>query len=480
MKTVKKFSTLISHLSTLLSLFVLSGIFAYLWYNYYIDYMFFDTFKNKGNILVVIIYAVLLYTFSHIYGAYKVGYLRITEIIYSQFLSIFITNLISYCQVMLICRHLMGPLPMIILTCVDFTVAALWAWWMNKLYYKSHPPRDILIVYGKSGKSTLDTFIRKLNSRPEKFHVLETISLETGLENVISRINNFESIVIYDVKTETRNKILKYCFENSTRVYVTPKISDIIMRGADSVDLFDTPLLLCRNGGITCTQRFVKRMLDITVSGIMIIVLSPIMLVTAIAIKIYDGGPVFFRQDRCTIGGTIFSICKFRSMIVNAEKDGKSIPATDNDSRITPVGKFLRKTRIDELPQLFNILQGNMSIVGPRPERVEHVEKYCKEVPEFKYRLKMKGGQTGYAQIAGRYNTSPYDKIKLDLIYIENYSLLLDLKLIFKTVKIMFMKESTEGFDKPFLQDTACQTVEMDASQNLELKNMLPIKKRIS
>jgi exopolysaccharide biosynthesis polyprenyl glycosylphosphotransferase len=439
------------------------------------DYMLFDTFKNKGNILVVIIYAVLLYTFSHIYGAYKVGYLRITEVVYSQFLSIFITNIISYCQVMLICRHLMGPMPMIILTGADFVIAALWTWWMNKLYFKLHPPRDILIVYGKSGKVTLDTFVRKLNSRPEKFHVCETISLETGLENVLNTVDHFESVVIYDVKTEIRNKILKSCFEHSTRVYVTPKISDIIMRGADSIDLFDTPLLLCKNEGISYGQRFIKRTIDIVISGVMILILSPVMLVTAIAIKFYDGGPVFFHQDRCTIGGNVFSICKFRSMIVNAEKDGKSIPATDNDPRITPVGNFLRKTRIDELPQLFNILQGDMSIVGPRPERVEHVEKYCKEVPEFKYRLKVKGGLTGYAQIAGRYNTTPYDKIKLDLIYIENYSLLLDLKLIFKTIKIMFMKESTEGFEKT----DSIRDINNDSLKQFESDSIIPITKRI-
>lgn len=133
-------------------------------------------------------------------------------------------------------------------------------------------------------------------------------------------------------------------------------------------------------------------------------------------------------------------------MIVDAEKDGKSHPATEDDPRITPVGKILRATRLDELPQLIDILKGDMSLVGPRPERVEHTELYTKEVPEFQYRLKVKGGLTGYAQLYGKYNTTPYDKLQLDLMYIQNYSFLLDLRLIFMTVKIMFMKESTEGF----------------------------------
>ena len=397
--------------------------------------------------MVVLVYAVLLYTFSHIYGAYKVGYLRITEIIYSQFLSIIITNVITYFQLMLICRHFVGPLPMVILTAADFLAAALWTLWMNRVYFRTHPAHEMIIVYGKNGQATLSAFMCKLNSRPEKFHISETVGLDTGIENVLSKIDSCESVVIYDVKTETRNMILKYCFKSSIRVYVTPKISDIIMRGADPIDLFDTPLLLCRNKGITYGQRIVKRLVDLVVSALMLLILSPLMLIVAAVIKLSDGGPAFFCQDRYTINEKVFKIYKFRSMIVDAEKDGKSIPATDNDPRITAIGKFIRKTRIDELPQLLNILQGDMSIVGPRPERVEHVEKYSQEVPEFKYRLKVKGGLTGFAQIEGRYNTTPYDKIKLDLMYIENYSLLLDLKLIFKTIKIMFMKESTAGFE---------------------------------
>jgi len=178
------------------------------------------------------------------------------------------------------------------------------------------------------------------------------------------------------------------------------------------------------------------------------VVALPVMLVIAAAIKLDDHGPVFYKQERVTLDGKLFKILKFRSMIVNAEKDGKSIPATDNDPRITRVGKFIRATRLDELPQILNILKGDMSIVGPRPERLEHVEKYSKDIPEFNYRLKVKGGLTGYAQIYGKYNTSAYDKLRLDLMYIENYSILLDIKLILMTVRILFKKESTEGFDK--------------------------------
>ena len=179
-----------------------------------------------------------------------------------------------------------------------------------------------------------------------------------------------------------------------------------------------------------------------------LIILSPVLLITALAIKIEDKGPVIYKQERVTRNGRKFMMLKFRSMIVDAEADGKPHPAGENDPRITKTGSFIRACRIDELPQLINILKGDMSIVGPRPERVEHVEKYSKLIPEFDFRLKMKGGLTGYAQVYGKYNTSPLDKLKLDLTYITNYSLLTDVQIIFETLKILFLKESTEGFDK--------------------------------
>ena len=256
----------------------------------------------------------------------------------------------------------------------------------------------------------------------------------------------YEGVIICDVPSETRNKILKYCYDNAIRTYTTPKISDIIMGSSESIHLFDTPLLLSRNVGLAVEQRFTKRLFDIVFSLLAIIIFSPIMLIIALAIKIDDGGPIFFRQDRVTNDGKVFSILKFRSMIVNAEKNGEVIPATDHDPRITRVGRVIRAIRVDELPQIINIIKGDMSIVGPRPERVEHVEKYKEDIPEFKYREKVKAGLTGLAQVYGKYNTSAYDKLKLDLMYIQNYKLLLDIEIIFQTIKILFEKESTEGF----------------------------------
>ena len=258
-------------------------------------------------------------------------------------------------------------------------------------------------------------------------------------------MKKYEAVIIGDIESTDRNHIMKFCFEKGIRAYMLPKISDIILRGSDDIHLFDTPLLLARNNGFSFEQKVMKRITDIAFSIILIVLTSPIMLITAIAIKLYDGGSPIHQQTRLTMGGKEFNVYKFRSMVMDAEKDGIARLAAEGDVRVTPIGKIIRRTRIDELPQLFNILRGDMSLVGPRPERPQIAAEYRTYMPEFDYRLKVKGGLTGFAQIYGKYNTTPYDKLKLDLMYIENYSLRLDFKLILMTIKVVFMKESTEG-----------------------------------
>ncbi len=264
------------------------------------------------------------------------------------------------------------------------------------------------------------------------------------MDSIYERILKYDAILIGDIPVQDRNQFIKYCFEQDIRCYGIPKISDIMIRNSESIDLFDSPLLLFRNNGLTYRQMFVKRGMDLVISCIGIILASPIMLLIAACIKLYDNGPVFYRQKRLTKDSKEFDILKFRSMIVNSEKHGARL-AKKHDSRITPVGRVIRRTHFDELPQLFNILKGDMAFVGPRPERKEITEEYSNEIPEFSYRLKVKAGLTGYAQVYGQYNTLPYDKLKLDLSYITNYSVWLDIKLIILTVKILFQKEKSEG-----------------------------------
>ena len=322
---------------------------------------------------------------------------------------------------------------------------------MSIIFVKTFPPRRLLVLYEEYNPSMM---AYKMKRRNDRYKIEGYINIKEVDEKILhNMIRQYDAVLIYDVHSIERNKILKFCYSEAIRVYVTPKLSDILIRSSETIDLFDTPLFLMRNNGISFEQRLIKRVMDIIISLLVLVITSPIMLIVAAAIRLYDGGPAFFTQERCTKDGKVFKIHKFRSMIVNAEKEGKAIPATEHDPRITPIGKIIRKTRIDELPQMIDILQGNMSVVGPRPERVEHVKAYTEEIPEFSYRLKVKGGLTGYAQIYGKYNTTAYDKLKLDLMYIQNYSVLMDIRLIFMTIKIMFLKESTEGFDEEISRD---------------------------
>ena len=436
--------------TSLLIIAALTGAYAYVWLAEYNDVIM-KHFMSKGNWLIVFLYVVLQLLLARIYGGYRVGHLRMGNVIYSSLLCTLFVNVLTYFQVSLIGRMLMPVLPMVWLTLAQAAVIALWAWLANWGYTHLYPPRRLLMVYGSQQVQALS---HKMGARREKYVIADTVNVHVGVDAICRRLQDFDGVILCDVKSEQRNQLLKYCYGHSVRAYITPKISDVILRGSQNVDLFDTPLFLCPNTGLTPEQAVVKRAFDLVVAGLMALLTSPLMLLTALAVKLQDGGPVLYRQARCTLNGKVFNVLKFRSMIVNAEKDGKSHPAVDGDPRITPVGRIIRKTRIDELPQLFNVLKGDMSVVGPRPERVEHVRDYSADIPEFTFRLKVKAGLTGYAQIYGKYNTSAYDKLKLDLMYMERYSLLLDMKLLLMTVKILFMGESTQGFAKqPTLQD---------------------------
>jgi len=320
---------------------------------------------------------------------------------------------------------------------------------MIDVYRKIIPPIKMLVIEGDYRNNLAD----KVAGLGHKYRVSKVIHIDQPEEQLYEEIKNSEAVLLNDIVAEKQNDIVKKCFELDKRVYVVPKLSEIILRTSENLNVVDTPLYLCRNLGIKWWQAALKRSCDIVFSFLALVVLSPLFLITMLAIKLEDGGPVFFRQERVTLRGKRFNIIKFRSMIVDAEKDGKPHPAGEKDDRITKVGHIIRACRIDELPQLFNILRGDMSIVGPRPERFEFVEKYSQEIPEFTFRHKVKGGLTGYAQVYGKYNTSALDKLKLDMIYITNYSLLLDAQILFETLKILFQKESTEGFQEERIQE---------------------------
>lgn len=424
-----------------LQVVLLTVLYYMVWRTYGLDV--FPAYYGRGKFVLMGVYAVVVFLLFHYSEGFNYGHSKLADISVSQCISIFLANFITYWQLSLIANVMINPIPIMILTLIDFIICSGCCYLYTAFYHGYHTPRDMIMVYGTENAWDLEY---KMSTRSDKYIITESVSAERSYDEICSKIRNHSAVLINDVSSQLRNDLLKFCYTNGIRVYATPKLSDIIISGAEEICLFDTPLLLVKGTGLNLEQRFAKRAMDIILCGIAMVVAAPIMLIVAIAIKLEDGGPVFFKQKRATIDGKTFDILKFRSMIVDAEKFGEVIPATDRDPRITKVGNIIRATRIDELPQIINILKGEMSIVGPRPERVEHVEKYTKEIPEFSYRLKVKGGLTGYAQIYGKYNTSAYDKLRLDLMYIEKYSLLLDIKLILMTLQIMLKKESTEGF----------------------------------
>lgn len=446
-------------LSSLIMVAIYTGIFAYVWLFYYNNREIPWGFHKRGNWVLLLIYVLLILVVTKIYNAFKVGHMKLADTVYSHLLSMLIVNVITYFQISLIARELLNVLPFLLMTAADIIFMILWAWGNSKLFSKLYPPHNMIMIYGSR---LVESISEKMHTREDRYSISKYVDIGEGIENICKMIPDYESVIICDVPSKQRNILLKYCFEKSIRIYMVPKISDILIRGSEEIHMFDSPLLLSRNMGLNFGQRFFKRLLDLILVIPMIVVASPFMLIIAAAIKLYDHGPALYKQERLTLGGKPFPVYKFRSMIVDAEKDGRARLASEKDDRITPVGKIIRKIRMDELPQLFNILFGQMSFVGPRPERPSIAAEYEKEMPEFRYRTKVKAGLTGYAQVLGKYNTTPYDKLKLDLTYIAKYSLLLDIKLILMTIKILFMAESTEGFtDNSIPNANSCEQQHM-------------------
>ena len=433
----------LQHLETAIQVLLFSLLYYYTWRNGY-DNDNFPAYFGNGKYVLIGIYAVLSFLFIRNSDGFQFGHLRKADLWVAQWIAMMIVNVITYFQLCLIANGLVSAVPMLLLTVADVAFTVVYVLVCKITYRYLYAPYNMVMIYGSKTAAGMKL---KMDSRRDKYRVDHLIHVDKGLDYICSQLSKYDAVVLNDVPPQIRNDIVKFCYQHSIRLYVVPKITDIILKNAEDITTFDTPLQLVHGQGLTAGQRFAKRTMDIVLCSLAMILAAPIMLIIAIAIKLEDGGPVFYKQKRATRDGKEFDILKFRSMIVDAEKEGLSIPATGKDPRITKVGNIIRACRVDELPQILNILKGDMSIVGPRPERLEHMEKYGADIPEFYYRLKVKGGLTGYAQIYGKYNTSAYDKIRLDLMYIEHYSMILDIKLILLTIRILFSKESTEGFD---------------------------------
>lgn len=441
MKTFEQYKRLIKMGFSAILIVMLTGVYATVWIEWY-NKIIWAPFFRKGNWMMIFIYSILLVFFMQMYGGFKVGSLRKGNLIYSQMMAVIFTNVITYFQIAAQNKRFTMPTPLLVNVLVDAAIISLWTLVFQWLYSRIFPPRKMLLISGDHSDYHL---VEKMNAREDKYIISEIVNYRSGMSSLIEKIDRYDGVIVGDMPSHERNLIIKYCFSRQIRTYSVPKISDILLRSSLELNLFDSPLLLSRNQGLQIEQEFVKRALDITGALIGIVLTAPFFLIISICIKLTDRGPIIYKQTRLTKDGKQFEIYKFRTMIQNAEANGVPRLASEHDPRILPIGRMLRRTRLDELPQIYNILKGEMSIVGPRPERPELAKALTEEIPEFPYRLLVKAGLTGYAQVYGKYNTTAYDKLKLDLTYIRNYSFLLDLKLIIMTPKILFLKESTEG-----------------------------------
>ena len=408
-------------------------------------YRYVDGLQNQWKLawLVLGAFVVLYITYGRIYGSFYVSMARISEMIYSQCLAMLMADALLYVLLCLVSRRFLAVWPMGVMLVAQVLLSVIWCVAAHKWYFKTYPPKKTAIVYDYG--ESVDGLIHAYGLR-KKFNVLRSVSAAQCIANGHEDIRGMETVFLCGVHSSDRNKILKFCVEQNITAYILPRIGDVLMSGAKRVNLFHLPFLRVDRYDPAPEYLLFKRLFDIVVSVVALLVLSPVMLITAVAVKLTDGGPVFYKQKRLTQNGKEFYVLKFRSMRQDAEKDGVARLSTgESDPRITPVGRVIRKLRIDELPQLFNILGGSMSVVGPRPERPEIAAQYEKELPEFSLRLQAKAGLTGYAQVYGKYNTTPYNKLQMDLMYIAHPSFFEDLRIIFVTIKILFRSESTEG-----------------------------------
>lgn len=420
-----------------------TALFSLVWMVYYAERIH-SPFYGRGNYVVCILYAVLYFVFGRLYGGFQVTTSRITELVYAQYVALIFTHAMMYVVICLLSYKFIQPLPLVCSVLGSMGLASIWSVFANKLNGWLFPPRRTVVVYDYIEENYAVKQIEKLTW---KFNVTESIGMAAGMSAVLNAVERSEVVFMCGVVSSERNTILKYCIQHDIPAYIRPKIGDLLVSGAKRMHLNNLPVLYCERNRTSAWYTGIKRGIDILVSLLGLIITGSFLLIVAACIKMYDCGPILYKQRRLTKDGKTFEIYKFRSMRQDAEKDGVARLASQNDDRITPIGKFIRKVRIDELPQLLNILRGEMSLVGPRPERPEIAEQYEQEIPEFALRLQAKAGLTGCAQIYGKYNTSPYDKLQMDLMYIANQSIVQDLKLIFATIKILFVSDSTQGIE---------------------------------
>ena len=413
------------------------------WTGYYQKILYPFEKNLKESCILICLFILLYLVFSRIYDAFHLSLQRISELVCSQMLACFFSDGILLLILRLLAHERISFFPVLLCFAGQSAFSGLWSLLAHRWYFRTFPPLRTVIFYHK--KEKMENLINAYGM-DIKFQVVKTCSVKEAFPDIADVIDeSIQTVFIYDIPSHERNKILKYCIEKNKIVYVIPSTGDLILSSARTMHMFHLPMFRMERCKPVPEFIIMKRIFDILVSLTALVIFSPVMLIIAFAVK-SDGGNIFYHQTRLTKDGREFEILKFRSMRPDAEQDGKARLSTGKqDDRVTRTGKIIRRFRLDELPQLLNILKGDMSVVGPRPERPEIAAQYEKDFPDFRLRLQVKAGLTGYAQVYGKYNSTPYDKLQMDLMYLAHPSMIQDIKICFATIKTLFTPESTEG-----------------------------------
>jgi len=445
-KIITKFQNTLVFFLSLFTYVSLMGLFFWIFSFAYPEIIMATREAAVTSITFVITFLFML----NAYGGLDVGEKQTRQIVYSMMIVVFFSDIFTYLVIQItnpsiwnIWQFGFFSLRRLLFTfVVQILFIIAMSYISNRIFYYLNPPRRTYIIYGANKRP--NKLIHKLQKQVYKYKI-NLVTSDLNKEQVFKDILNNDVIVLYNILKEDRIVFTEFCYKHKKMVLFNAEIMDVVEFRSRHTLVDDISLFSTNISDFSIEDRILKRMLDILVSLVGLILTSPFWAIFALLIYLEDKGPVFFTQKRMTKNNREFNIIKFRTMKVNVENRS----ATKNDDRITKIGHILRKIRMDELPQILNILIGDMSVVGPRPEMLENVVAYTQEMPEFDLRLRVKAGLTGYAQIYGKYNTTPKDKLILDLMYIENYSIFLDIKLILQTVMV-FLKidDSTEGFDE--------------------------------
>ena len=430
----ERFKKLFLMVMTAILLFVWTAAFCYVWFHYYnFRKVIGRRYFFWGYVTLLALYAALNLLVGKVFSAFRVIHQQWIEVVLSHGYTVILVNVATYLELALIGRwkFMMYATPMLAVTAVNFLTGLIWSALVRWLYANIYPAHEVLLIYGKQNTASLE---QELHNRKEEYHLKTRLPLDAGREKITREIRRHESVMLGDMPSEDREFYIRYCYENKKRCYCQTTLSDILLMSSEKVSLSDMTLQLFRNCGLTVEQRMVKRLFDICFSLVIMGAFSWLYLLIALYIKITDGGPVLIWQECLTRNGKHFRQYKFRTTPVGNTEI--------NPTQWIRGGHFLMVSHLDELPQFLNVFRGEMSVVGPYPERVHMAEKYEKNHPEFAYRLSVKAGLTGYAKVHGKYSSSKKNQLKMDFYYIQNYSFALDLSILAATLKVLLEPHS--------------------------------------